>query len=258
MPPTLNGQVCLNSAFSSWERMETASVQRLWIRQNKRKGHWKRLWEPQSTGSRAGTVQFRCLSPLWVRRPRELGCGSSLAQAERAREPTEGFLQDRLEWEPGQEVPVPLWAGLQPLPEPGDSWRGERRQDLATWAVSHSSRFCSPRDNPRTVWHMAKLLSKGLQSLSLSGHLPNSKGPHQFMQHTGLTHPHPACSPNDGGCTGVVLVGPGVSCSFPLQQSDLAGPRSWEYPPGTGCHSHTAQQNQGCDSQGEPLPLGQR
>lgn len=135
---------------------------------------------------------------------------------------------------------------------------GGGRQDLATWAVSHSSRFCSPRDNPRTVWHMAKLLSKGLQSLSLSGHLPNSKGPHQFMQHTGLTHPHPACSPNDGGCTGVVLVGPGVSCSFPLQQSDLAGPRSWEYPPGTGRHSHAAQQNQGCDSQGEPLPLGQR
>lgn len=63
---------------------------------------------------------------------------------------------------------------------------GGGRQDLATWAVSHSSRFCSPRDNPRTVWHMAKLLSKGLQSLSLSGHLPNSKGPHQFMQHTRL------------------------------------------------------------------------
>lgn len=49
----------------------------------------------------------------------------------------------------------------------------------------------------------------------------------------GLTHPLPSCTSKDGeGCTGVVLVGPGLSCSFPLQQSDLAGPRSWEYPLG--------------------------
>lgn len=69
-------RIYLIPAFSSQEQMETAPVQRLWTRENKRKGHWKRLWEPQSPGSRGGTAWFRCLSPLWVRTPQEPGCGS--------------------------------------------------------------------------------------------------------------------------------------------------------------------------------------
>lgn len=115
------------------------------------------------------------------------------------------------------------------------------RQDLATWAVSHSSRFCSPQGNPRPMWHVVELFSKQLQTSSLYGYLLKSNGPYHLI-HTAfrvwcvLILPAPAAQAmvsrlqrsDAGGTTSLLLFPP---CSSWTCQAPGASNIRWNRTP---------------------------
>lgn len=122
----------------------------------------------------------------WQEGLKKLGCGSSLAQQERAQKPTQR-VSSRIGWSTsqGRRLLCHCETGsslCHSRVTHGAGGREGKRQDLATWAVSHSGRFSSPRHSPGPMWHVVKLFGKGLQSLSLSGYLLNSNRPYPLIR----------------------------------------------------------------------------
>lgn len=207
-------RICLICAFSSWEWIETAPVGGFGLDRRKWRGTFLPALKNPLGATEHAEQRRDCLVAMsvsvmsksvvpWQEGLKKLGCGSSLAQQERAQNPTQK-VSSRIGWSMSQGRRFLCHC------ETGSSLHQSRvthgegavgRQDLATWAVAHSSRFCSPRDNSRLMWHVVKLLSKGLQSLSLSGHL-NSNGPYHLIHAAHMAWhvlilPCSSC-PNDG------------------------------------------------------------